>query len=284
MNKKHGLGKGLSALIPENENVEEESGEKINLISIDLIKSNDKQPRKYFDEEKILELSESLKDHGMIQPVVLRKQGQIYEIVAGERRWRAAKIAGIKDLPAVIMDVTDKQLLEISLIENIQRQDLNPIEEAFAYKRLIEEFNLTQEELSSRLSKSRTSVTNCMRLLNLDERVQQYLIEAVISEGHGRALLSIEDKELQYKISQKVIDNSLSVRQTESLVRSLLKDESGEIKAKEVNPYIKDLKNKLQDFFGTKVDFNSGKKRGKIVIEYYSQEDLQRIIDLIDIK
>lgn len=287
MVKKHGLGKGLGALILENEDSSEEKVSSVQNILIDMIKANVSQPRKYFDEDKILELSESIKNHGLIQPLILRKNGETYEIIAGERRWRAARLAGLKEIPVIIMEATDKELLELSLIENIQRQDLNPIEEASAYRKLLDEFEFTQEELSIRLSKSRTSLTNCMRLLNLDERVQQYIIEGIIFEGHGRAILPIQEKDLQYEIAQKVIDDSLSVRETEKLVKNYInhadEDENSKNNSKiQSNPYLLDIKDRLQNYFGTKVEFNQGRKRGKLVIEYYSNDDLQRILDLIN--
>lgn len=286
MNKKFGLGKGLGALIPE-EKLEERSSNKedgSNLISINLIKANEDQPRKSFDEEKIIQLSESIKEHGIIQPIILKKEGETYSIVAGERRWRAAKIAGIKDIPAIVMDLSDKEILEISLIENIQRQDLNPIEEAIAYKKLIDEFDLTQEQLSNRIGKSRTSITNCLRLLNLDKRVQEYLIDGVITEGHGRAILSIEDKDLQYKLAQTIIDEGLSVRETEKIIKSSIKEKKSlKSQVKDPSPYYMDIKEKLEILFGTKVLLMDKKNKGKIEIEYYSQEDLQRIIDILNI-
>jgi ParB family chromosome partitioning protein len=213
VSKKFGLGKGLGALIPEDETKDES----ILKVSINLIKANHEQPRKNFDEEKIMQLAESIKQHGIIQPLVLKKDENIYTIIAGERRWRAAKSIGLKEVPAVILNLSDKEVLEISLIENIQREDLNPIEEAVAYKKLIDDFKLTQDELSKRIGKSRTAIANCMRLLNLDKRVQEYLIDGVISEGHGRALLGVSDKEQQYKLSQTIIDEELSVRQIEAL-------------------------------------------------------------------
>ncbi len=283
MNKKMALGKGLGALIPEDNN---ENTKESLLIPMNKIKSNIDQPRKSFDSDKIYDLSESIKNHGIIQPLILKKAGMEYIIVAGERRWRAAKMAGINEVPAIIMDLTDKQVLEISLIENIQRQDLNPIEEAVAYKKLLSEFNLTQEELSQRIGKSRTAITNVIRLVNLDERVKQYLIEGVLSEGHGRALLSIKDDNVQYELSQKTIDNELSVRELERLIRNYnLSDKNKEEvkKETELNPYYKDIKNKLQDYFGTKVSLSSKKNKGKIEIEYYSEEDLQRILDIINL-
>lgn len=285
MNKKYGLGKGLGALIPENipEN-QEDKKESINLIEINLIKANEKQPRKNFDQEKILELSQSIKEHGIIQPLILSRNGNTYNIVAGERRWRAAKLAGIKHVPAIIMDLSDKEILEISLIENIQRQDLNPIEEALAYKRLTIDFSLTQEQLSTRIGKSRTAIANCMRLLNLDDRVQEYIIDGVITEGHGRALLGIEDKDIQYKLAQSIIDEKLNVRETEALIKNINNTrKSLEQKSKEQNPYYLDIKEKLENLFGTKVLLMDKKNKGKIEIEYYSEEDLQRILDILKI-
>lgn len=288
MAKKFGLGKGLNALIPDE--VVEEKVEKeiksVNEIDINLIKPNKEQPRKNFDVEKIADLANSIKEHGIIQPVVLKKDdNNTYTIIAGERRWRAARSLSLKTIPAVIMDLDDKSLLEVSLIENIQREDLNPIEEALAYKRLLVEFNLTQEELSKRIAKSRTAITNTIRLINLDERVQEYLIEGVISEGHGRAILSVDDKEKQYEIAQAVIDNNLSVRETEKLIKNLsvaATKETNTIEKK--NIYIEDVKYKLENLFGTKVDIKNGKDdKGKIEIKYNSQEDLQRIIELFKV-
>ncbi|GAA0745672.1 ParB/RepB/Spo0J family partition protein [Clostridium oceanicum] len=281
MNKKFGLGKGLGALIPDEEKINKDS---INKIPINLIKANKDQPRKKFDEEKIIQLSHSIKNHGIIQPLVLKKEKNIYTIIAGERRWRAAKLANVKDVPAVIMDLNDKSILEISLIENIQRQDLNCIEEAQAYKKLIEDFNITQEQLSSTIGKSRTAIANCMRLLNLDDRVQNYLIDGVITEGHGRALLSLKDYDLQYKLAQAIIDNKLSVRETENLIKNSSKTRNKtEDKKDEMKPYYIDIRNKLESLFGTKVKLQNKKDKGKIEIEYYSSEDLQRILDILSI-
>ena len=292
MSKKFGLGKGLNALIPEDTVIlEPKKGKDKNddngysLIDINLIKSNESQPRKSFDDEKIMELAESIKSNGIIQPLILRKDKDEYIIVAGERRWRAAKYIGIKEIPAVIMDLTEKQILEISLIENIQREDLNSIEEAIAYKKLITDFDLTQEQLSKRIGKSRVAITNTMRLLNLSEDVQQYIIEGVISEGHGRALLAITDSKLQCELAQNVIDDKLSVRELEFLIRKLkTKSEPSKSKAKkETNPYYKEVIEKLENYFGTKVNVTNKNNKGKIEIEYYSEEDLQRILEIINI-
>lgn len=279
MNKKLALGKGLGALIPE-ELIKEEKQDQL-MISINLIKSNEDQPRKMFDDEKIAELSQSIKEHGIIQPIVLNRSGKEYIIIAGERRWRAAKLLGLKEVPAVIMDLSEKNILEISLIENIQRQDLNPIEEAIAYKRLLTDFNLTQEELSQRIGKSRTAISNTIRLTNLCDAVKQYLIEEVISEGHGRVLLSIEDEKLQCEIAQKVIDENLSVRELENIIKSI--NSKKKEKTREINPYYKDITEKLQDYLGTKVNISNKNNKGKIEIEYYSNEDLERILEIINL-
>ncbi|WP_373897216.1 ParB/RepB/Spo0J family partition protein [Haloimpatiens sp. FM7315] len=285
MSKKFGLGKGLGALIPENNEYKVEKGNNsTEKILLNLIKANKKQPRKSFDSDKIMQLAQSIKEYGIIEPLVLKKEGDSYIIIAGERRWRAAKMVGMKEVPAVIMDMSDREVLEISLIENIQREDLNPIEEAEAYKKLIDEFKLTQEELSEKLGKSRTSITNSMRLLNLDKRVQQYLIECIISEGHGRVLLSIQDKEKQYELAQKIIDDKLSVRDTEKIIKNLIKHKNN--KKEEVygiNPYYEDVKNRLEGYFGTKVFIKNKNKKGKIEIEYYSEDDLERIIEMLNL-
>lgn len=286
MGKKFALGKGLSALIPEDVAVESDQDKKGGiLIPLNEIKNDDNQPRKSFDNDKIAELTESIKTHGIIQPLILRKSNDgFYIIVAGERRWRAAKMAGLKEVPAIVMELSEKDVLEISLIENIQRQDLNPIEEALAYKKLLSEFKLTQEDLSKRIGKSRTAITNTMRLMNLDSRVQQYIIEGILTEGHGRALLGIKDEEIQYELSQKVIDENLSVRELERLVKKIVEGKAKEEKsaASELNPYYKEIKNQLQNYFGTKVNISNKNNKGKIEIEYYSEDDLQRILDIIN--
>ncbi|WP_294131959.1 ParB/RepB/Spo0J family partition protein [uncultured Clostridium sp.] len=295
MSKKFGLGKGLNALIPEDtilstldtklEKTDDDRDKGSISIDINLIKSNEEQPRRSFDDEKILELAESIKSNGIIQPLVLKKVNNEYIIVAGERRWRAAKLIGLKEVPAIIMNLTEKQILEISLIENIQREDLNSIEEALAYKKLINDFNLTQEELSKRIGKSRVTITNTLRLLNLSEDVQQYIIEGVISEGHGRALLGITDSKVQCELAQSVIDDKLSVRELEILIRKL-KTSPTRSKSKssnETNPYYKDITYKLENYFGTKVNITNKNNKGKIEIEYYSEEDLQRILEIINL-
>lgn len=280
MNKRFGLGKGLGALIPDD-NLENESGIRNNLIQINLIKANNEQPRKYFDKEKIEQLAESIKQHGIIQPLVLNKDGDTYTIIAGERRWRAAKLAGLKEVPAVLMNISNEEILQVSLIENIQRQDLNPIEEAIAYRKLIDEFMLTQEALSNKIGKSRAAIANSMRLLLLDKRVQEYLIEGIISEGHGRALLSLPNGELQYELAQTIIDTSLSVREVEKLIKNYINNSNPKTNKQKENPFHLDIKDKLESLFGTKVQLSSNKNKGKIEIEYYSEQDLQRILDIL---
>ncbi|MFW2491876.1 ParB/RepB/Spo0J family partition protein [Clostridium chromiireducens] len=286
MAKKFTLGKGLSALIPEEPENDVEQSSRI-LVSINKIKSDDEQPRKLFDSEKIAELAESIKVHGIIQPLILKKNSnEQYTIVAGERRWRAAKMAGVTEIPAIMMELSDKDTLEISLIENIQREDLNPIEEAVAFRKLLNDFEITQEELSKRIGKSRVAIANTIRLTNLDERVQQYIIESILSEGHGRVLLAINDKQRQYEVAQQVIDEKLSVRELERLVKRINDDvEKDRLNSNtgELNPYYKEIKNQLQNYFGTKVNISNKKNKGKIEIEYYSEEDLQRILDIINI-
>lgn len=284
MKKPGVLGKGLSSLIPENEFQNNEKEQVLN-IDINLIKANKDQPRKHFDDEKLMELSNSIREHGIIQPIVVRKENEVYTIIAGERRWRAAKILNLKEVPVIIKDLSDIEAMEISLIENIIREDLNPIEEAMAYKKLLKEFKLTQEEISKQVSKSRSTIANSLRLLNLDERIQAYLIEGVLSEGHGRTILGIENKEEQYIITQKVIDENLNVRQTENLVKNYNKVvPKKEINIPTVDIYYKDIKSKLENHFNTKVSINSNSKnKGKIEIEYYSPEDLQRIIEILNV-
>lgn len=286
MRKSGVLGKGLSALIPENDIQENELSDGIISLDINLIKPNKEQPRKHFDDEKLAELANSIKEHGIIQPIVVKKDGDVYSIIAGERRWRAAKLSNLKEVPVIIKEMSDIKVMEISLIENIIREDLNPIEEAMAYRKLMDEFKLTQEDIGKQVSKSRSAIANSLRLLNLDGRIQSYLIEGVLSEGHGRCLLAISDKNKQYEMAQRVIDENLNVRQTESLVKSYLKGKNNEPKVKKENNvheiYFKDLKGKLEEHFDTKVSIScNSKNKGKIEIEYYSPDDLERIIDLL---
>ena len=298
--KRNGLGKGLDSLIPNKSVKTVEKSEKqpqttvkkknekspVNetMIKTSLIEPNREQPRKDFDEDALLELADSIKQFGVLQPLLVQKKKDYYEIIAGERRWRAAKLAGVKELPVLVKEYTDQEILEISLIENIQREDLNPIEEALAYKRLLEEFKLKQDEIAERVSKSRTAVTNSMRLLKLNEKVQQMVIDDMISTGHARALLAIDDQEQQYVLANKIFDEKLSVRETEKLIKEFKtpkKDDAKKEKDKHAFIY-NNLEEKMKSIMGTKVNVAAKSNgKGKIEIEYYSEEDLERIFDLI---
>lgn len=294
--KKGGLGKGLDSLITDKvsmgaatqtaEKAKDEKSIEGIIVNINKVEPNREQPRKNFDEDALVELSESIKQFGVLQPLLVQDKKDYYEIIAGERRWRAAKLAGLKEVPVIIKDLTDIEIVEYALIENIQRENLNPIEEAFAYKRLLTEFNLKQDEVAERVSKSRTAVTNSMRLLKLDERVQQMVIDDMISTGHARALLGIEDKEKQFATAQKIFDEKLSVRETEKLVKKIQKEkDTPETTKKELDPQLtticRDLEEKMKHILGTKVAINQkDNKKGKIEIEYYSMDELDRIIDL----
>ena len=294
--KKSGLGKGLDSLIPnkkndisdskvekkqEKENDSPKSGEI--MVRINEVEPNRDQPRKDFDEDALMELADSIRQFGILQPLLVQKKKNYYEIIAGERRWRAAKLAGIKEVPIIVKDYTDQEIVEISLIENIQRENLNPIEEAMAFKRLLQEFQLKQDEVAERVSKSRTAVTNSMRLLKLSPRVQQMIIDDMISTGHARALLAIDDEEQQFILANKIFDEKLSVRDTEKLVKEIKNPKKPKEKVKTVNDFIyKDLANKMKEVMGTKVSIASkGNGKGKIEIEYYSEEELERIYDLL---
>ena len=256
-------------------------------MDINKVEPNRDQPRKKFDEDALVELSESIKQFGILQPLLVQKRKDYYEIIAGERRWRAAKIAGVKEVPVIIKELTDQEIMEISLIENIQREDLNPIEEALAYKRLLEEFNLKQDEVAERVSKSRSAVTNAIRLLKLNDKVQQMVIDEMLTTGHARALLSIEDEEQQYSIAQKIFDEKLSVRDTEKLVKNIQNQKKTEDSVpKKLDPKLEaiyqDLEEQMKVILGTKVIINhKDEKRGKLEIEYYSQDELDRIIDML---
>ena len=278
MAMKKGLGKGLDSMIPEKKTKAElsEAADKSFLeIKISEIDPNMGQPRKRFDEDELLELSESIKIHGVIQPIILTKRGKRYEIIAGERRWRASKLAGLTKIPAVIR--------EVSLIENIQRQDLNPVEEAEAFKNLIDEYKMKQDDLAERVSKSRSAITNALRLLKLDDRVKSMLAEGLISPGHARALLAVEDKNKQHNLATRIFDEKLSVRETEKLVKHILENKEPE-KEKETSERLayKKLEDSLKSILGSKVSIkgrNNGK--GKIEIDYYSVEELDRIAELL---
>ncbi len=289
------LGKGLDSLIPLSEGSisvsEKRAKEKEDnkgsetIVKITQVEPNREQPRKNFDEDALQELADSIKQFGLLQPILVQDRKTHYEIIAGERRWRAAKLAGLKEVPVIIRDYSDQEIVEISLIENIQREDLNPIEEAQAYKRLLTEFNLKQDEVAEKVSKSRTAVTNSMRLLKLCDEVQQMIIDDMLSTGHARALISIEDPEQQYTIAQKIFDEKLSVRDVEKLVKNLNKPEKTKKESKEdksLNIIYQDIEEKLKQSLGTKVEISSkGKESGKIEIEFYNHDDLDRIIDLL---
>ena len=286
--KKSALGKGLGSLIPESDkstSKKDADGSKGQVtIKITEIEPNSEQPRKKFDEDKLIELSESIKQHGILVPLLVQKRDGYYEIIAGERRWRAAKMAGEKEVPVIVMELTDQEFVEISLIENIQREDLNPIEEALAYKRLLEEFNLKQDELAEKVSKSRTAIANSIRLLKLNNEVQQMVIDDMITTGHARALLSL-DTEKQFNIAQKIFDEKMSVRETERLVKRELEDKKESKKKAEKEQLIllyKDLSEQLKQKLGTKVSIlPKDDKSGKIEIEYYTSEELEKFIDIL---
>lgn len=313
--KKSGLGRGLDALIPGGMTAHSESDSKgksvknaekmpdspekqterkapVNIkrgemkVPIIKVEPNRSQPRKQFDEDALLELAESIKQYGVLQPLLVSDKKDYYVIIAGERRWRAAKIAGLKEIPIIVKEFSSQEILEISLIENIQREDLNPIEEAMAYKRLLEEFHLKQDEVAERVSKSRTAVTNSMRLLKLSEQVQQMLIDEMISSGHARALLGITDKDLQVSLANKIFDEKLSVRETEKLVKSIL-EPADRKKNQAVNTaedaIYESIEERMKGILGTKVSILRKKnQKGKIEIEYYSKDELERIIELLE--
>ena len=294
--KRNGLGKGLDSLIPnkaektvkaekkpeeKKEERKSESGEI--LVKINQVEPNREQTRKEFDEDSLMELADSIKQFGILQPLLVQKKKDYYEIIAGERRWRAAKIAGIKEVPIIVKEYTNQEIVEISLIENIQRENLNPIEEAMAYKRLLEEFSLKQDEVAERVSKSRTAVTNSMRLLKLSPRVQQMIVDDMISTGHARALLAIDDEEQQYQLANRIFDEKLSVRETEKLVKALKNPKKEKKNQKIEHTFVYDnIEEQMKNIIGTKVSVNpKANGKGKIEIEYYSEEELERIYDLI---
>lgn len=294
--KSKGLGRGLDTLIPEKKSIkssqksetsksaekqEPQNGEL--MMKINMVEPNRDQPRKNFEEDALLELADSIKQMGVLQPLLVRKRNDYYEIIAGERRWRAAKIAGLKEVPVIIKDYTEQEIVEIGLIENIQRENLNPIEEAMAYKKLLEEFHLKQDEVAERVSKSRTAVTNSMRLLKLNEKVQQMIIDDMITTGHARALLAIDDKEQQYILANKIFDEKLSVRETEKLIKDIKNPKKPKIKKPVENAFLyDDLANKMKEVMGTKVNISTkGNGKGKIEIEYYSDKELERMFDMI---
>ena len=310
MAKRTGLGKGLGAIFgdevmesaaeeqeakhqakskkaqePEKKEEDSDIGREL-MVKVTSIEPNREQPRKDFNEEAMGELAESMKVYGVLQPLLVQKKGDYYEIIAGERRWRAAKLAGLKEVPVVIREYTKQQTMEIALIENVQREDLNAIEEAKAYQRLIQEFELKQEEIAARVGKSRVTITNSMRLLKLDERVQEMLIQNQITGGHARALLTVEEGELQYKLAGKIIAENLSVREIEKIVKSLSKKKNPKEKNVEDESLaliFRDLEERMKSAMGTKVSINrKDKNKGRVEIEYYSESELERIVELIE--
>lgn len=309
--KRTGLGKGLGAFfgdevteesrsgVPESQGNPDAVDQKISdkaeaeeagrelYIKLSLIEPNREQPRKDFNEEMLQELADSIKQYGVLQPLLVKKKGEYYEIIAGERRWRAAKLAGLKEVPVVVREYSKQESMEIALIENVQREDLNPIEEALAYQQLMNEFGLKQDEIAARVSKSRVTITNSMRLLKLDARVQEMLMKGELSNGHARAILAVEDHEEQFLIAQKVVKERLSVREIEKLVKLLGKEpkkkKEAEPEDKSLEVIFQDLENRMKSIMGTKVSINKkDKNKGRIEIEYYSAAELERIVDLIE--
>ena len=308
---KKGLGKGLGAIFGEDVISREEEEHKIResarkkgtsdpgntaqedgtageqMVKVALIEPNQSQPRKKFDQEQMEELAESIKLHGVLQPLLVQKKDGLYEIIAGERRWRAAKLAGLKEVPVVIRQYTPQESMEVALIENLQREDLNPIEEAKAYQRLIQEFGLKQEEIAAKVAKNRTTITNAMRLLKLDEGIQNMVIENVISSGHARALLGLEDPEMQLKAAKMIMEDKLSVRETERLVKRLIREAEEKDKPKKqeknINFIYQNLEERMKTVMGTKVTIhNKDKNKGRFEIEYYSEAELERIVEMIE--
>ncbi|WP_432362757.1 ParB/RepB/Spo0J family partition protein [Sporosarcina sp. UB5] len=274
-----GLGKGLNALFPEESLSKAETIENIRLKSI---KVNPYQPRKIFDEIAIQELSESIKEHGILQPIIVRKVGTMYEIVVGERRFRAAKLAGLMEIPAVIRQLTDEESMEMAILENLQREDLTPIEEAEAYQKLMDNLSLTQEQLAFRLGKSRPHIANHIRLLSLPEKVRNMITEGKLSMGHGRTLLGLRKKEQILLIAEKTINEGLNVRQLERLVHKINENVPRETKPEKKNIFIEEQESHLREYFGTNVTIKKSKNKGKIEIEFFTEEDLERILDLLN--
>ena len=287
-----GLGKGLDSLIPDkvgNVEINEEPKQDEFMVNINQVEPNKEQPRKNFDEDALLELSESIKQFGVLQPLIVQNKDTYYEIIAGERRWRAAKLAGVKEIPIIVKNLTPQERVEISLIENIQREDLNPIEEAIAYKRLLTEFNLKQDEVAERVSKSRTTVTNSMRLLKLNEKVQQMVVDEMLTTGHARALLAIEDQDMQFTVAQKIFDEKLSVRETEKLIKKILKGDiltnermkEDDEEKKQLKAVYHELEEKMKQALGTKVIINfKDKNKGKIEIKYYDSDQFEHLLEM----
>ena len=287
-----GLGRGINALIPEDVNEENVVVKEVvkevivkepaeTKVRISQVEPNREQPRKMFDEDALIELSESIKQYGVLQPLLVQKKDNYYEIIAGERRWRAAKLAGVKEIPVIIKDYSDQEVMEIALIENIQREDLNPIEEAQAYQRLIKDYKLKQDEVAEKVSKSRAAITNSLRLLKLDKRVQEMVMESKISNGHARAIIGIEDGDKQYMVAMRIFDEKLSVREVEKLMKQLDKPKK-ENKIPANDFVYRDLEDKMTKIMGTQVVIKNKDKKGKIEINYYSQDELERIYELLE--
>ena len=274
---KKGLGKGLSALIASADT--EETG--IKELRINDVEPNIEQPRKHFNDEKLSQLAESIKQHGIVQPLIVKRVDDTYKIVAGERRWRAARLAGLNTVPVIIRELSSKQVMEIALIENLQREDLNPIEEAEAYEKLINDFGMTQEEISKTVGRSRPAIANSIRLLSLQDKLRSFVINGDISSGHARTLLAIDDRELQLKAVDEIIKRTLNVRETETLVKNLLSKKEKK-KTVRLNEEYQAIEDKFRDFFGTKVKLLTGRRNGRILIEYYSMEELDRIVNIIE--
>ena len=288
-----GLGSGLDTLIPKAKDADKDKKvneiiKEVDKIDINRIEPNSSQPRKSFNEDSLHELADSIKKHGVIEPLIVQKgKKNFYQIIAGERRWRAAKIAGIKEIPIIVKDYSNQEIMEIALIENLQREDLNPIEEAEAYRRLIEEYQLKQDEVAEKVSKSRVAITNSLRLLKLDERVRNMIVEDKIKSGHARALLSIEDGQQQYDTALRIFDEKLSVRETEKLVKKIISGvENKPAKKEELSEQLKvvyaNYEEELKTIMGTKVHINHGTKgKGKIEIEYFSTEEFERLVEMM---
>lgn len=290
--KKTGLGRGLNTLIPsapakdaESEKILKKEKQIKSEIMVPILKvePNPDQPRRQFDEDSLQELADSIKQYGILQPLIVKKHEKFYEIIAGERRWRAAKLAGLKEVPVLIRDYAENEIVEIALIENIQREDLNPIEEALAYKRLMEEFSLKQDQVAAKVSKSRVAITNSLRLLKLDQRVQNLLSEEMITTGHARALLAIDDPDQQYETAMKVFDEKLSVREIEKLVKQMSKKKKETPKEEDkIQEYLfANIEESLKQALGSKVNIKNRNNKGKIEIEYYSKEELDRLVDML---
>ena len=292
MAKVKGLGKGLDSLIPanvlddvNNKQTKEKAQKPDSIVDINKVEPNREQPRKMFDEDALLELSESIKQVGLLQPILVQDRDTYYEIIAGERRWRACKLAGLKEIPVIIRKFTEQEIVEISIIENIQREDLNPIEEAMAYKRLLDEFSLKQDEVAEKVSKNRTTITNSLRLLKLCDDVQQMVIDGKLSTGHARAILSIEDPTEQTMLAEKIFDEKMSVREVEKYIKDINKPKKEKKKLNESLQLVySNIEEELKQIIGTKVNIvskNEEEGSGRLEIEFYNHEDLERIIDLL---